>query len=123
MSAGRYDTIIEQGATFSRTITWKDSSGAGIDLTNYTIAGKIKKKVSDKTALLSFTVTEANQGSLPGQFTISLTATQTSSLPATYSQDGSKESLELYYDLEATNGSSVTRIVEGILYNSPEVTR
>lgn len=122
MSAGRYDTIIEQGATFSRTITWKDSSGAGIDLSNYTIAGKIKKKVSDKTALVSFTVTEANQGTYPGKFTISLTATQTSDLPVIYSQDGSKQYLELYYDIEATSGAEVTRILEGILHNSPEVT-
>jgi hypothetical protein len=123
MSAGRYDTIIEQGATFTRTITWKDSSGAGINLTGYTVAGKVKSKVSDKVALLSFTVSIADQGTNPGQFTINLTATQTATLPSVYTEDGKKQSLELSYDVEATSGATVTRIIEGILSNSPEVTR
>jgi hypothetical protein len=123
MSAGRYDTVIEQGATFSRTITWKDSDGVGINLTGYTVAGKIKVKVSDKVSLLSLTVTLANQVTYAGQFTISLTATQTASLPVKYTASGEKESLNLYYDIEATLGATVTRILEGVFYNSPEVTR
>lgn len=123
MSAGRYDTIIEQGATFTRTITWKDSSGAGINLTGYTVAGKVKSKVSDKIELLSFTVVIANQGTNPGQFTISLSATQTATLPAVYSADGKKQILDLVYDVEATTGSTVYRVIEGILSNSPEITR
>jgi hypothetical protein len=123
VAAGRYDTVIEQGATFSRTITWQDSTGAGVNLTGYTVAGKVKAKVSDKAALYSFTVAIANQGTNPGQFTISLTATQTASLPIKYNADGSKGELSLYYDIEATTGSTVYRVLEGILSNSPEVTK
>lgn len=123
MAAGRYDTIVEQGATFERVFTWKDSTGAGINLTGYTIAGKVKAKLSDKTALASFSVVVANQGTDPGKFTVSLSATDTAAFPAKYTSDGRKEDLNLYYDIEATTGSTVYRVVEGILSNSPEVTR
>lgn len=122
MSAGRYDTIIEQGATFSRTCTWKDSSGVGINLTGYTVAGKIKRNATDNTPLLSFTVSIANQGTFPGKFTISLTAAQTSTLPTKPGNNGVKELLPLSYDIEATTGSVVVRLFEGILNNSAQVT-
>ena len=123
MAAGRYDTVIEQGATFSRTITWKDSAGTGINLTGYTVEGKIKRKVSDNVAIASFTVVIANQGTYPGRFTISLTASQTSLLPFRTTEDGLKAELNLPYDIEATTGSTVTRILEGVLSNTPQVTR
>lgn len=122
MSAGRYDTVVEQGATFSRVCTWKTSSGVGIDLTSYTLTGKIKKKITDTNELLSFTITKANQGSYPGQFTISLTSTQTASLPIKPQTVEFKELLHLYYDIEADSGTEVTRIIEGILGVSPQVT-
>lgn len=123
MAAGRYDTIVEQGATFERVFNWKDNTGAGINLTGYTISGKVKAKLSDKTALASFTVTVADQGTYPGKFTVTLSATTTASFPSKYTADGRKEEMNLYYDIEATNGSTVYRVVEGILSGSPEVTR
>lgn len=123
MAAGRYDTIIEQGATFERVFNWKDSTGAGINLTGYTVAGKVKAKTSDKVQLLSFTVTIADQTLYAGKFTASLSATQTAGLPAKYTSDGRKEDLNLYYDIEANTGPTVYRIVEGILSGSPEVTK
>ena len=123
MAAGRYDTIIENGATFQRVFNWKDSAGVGINLTGYTITGKVKAKTSDKAALATFTVAVSNQGTSPGEFTVSLSATQTAALPSKYSADGRKEELNLYYDIEATTGSTVYRVVEGILIGSPEVTR
>lgn len=122
MSAGRYDTIIEQGATFSRTCTWKDSAGAGINLTGYTVSGKIKRNATDSTPIVSFTVSIANQGSFPGKFTFSLTAAQTALLPTKPGVNGEKILLPLAYDIEVTSGSTVTRIIEGILNNSPQVT-
>ena len=123
MSAATYNFTIEQGATFTKVITWKDSSGAGINLTGYTITGKIKRKTSDQTALATFTATLANQGTSPGQFTISLTATQTGALPAVTGPTAEKVLLECVYDIEATTGSTVYRILEGVVSISPEATR
>lgn len=123
MPAAQYNLTIEQGATFSRTITWTDSTGAGVNLTGYTIQGKIKRKTSDQIALLSFTSTLANQGTNPGQFTISLTAAQTATLPSAPGNGAEKVSLECCYDVEAVQGATVYRLIEGLALISPEVTR
>lgn len=123
MGAANYNFTIEQGATFSKVITWKDSSGAGINLTGYTISGKIKRKTSDQTALASFTATLANQGTNPGQFTLSLTASQTDALPTAVGPTAEKVLLQCVYDIEAAQGSTVYRLLEGVVSISPEATR
>lgn len=117
MAAGRYDFVIEQGATFTRNVVWKDSSGTPINLSGYSIAGKIKRKPTDANALASFTCTITNASG--GAFSFSLTATQTASLPTSTG----KEDLQCYYDIEATTGSTVYRLLSGICSISPEVTR
>ncbi len=122
MSAGNHDFLIETGVTWSSVIDWQDSAGAGIDLTTRTITGKIKRKVLDSLAVVSFTVTKANQTTNPGRFTISLTATETAKLPVKQTQDGKKDFTELSYDIESLNGSTVDRILEGLVKVSPQVT-
>lgn len=123
MSAATYNFTIEQGATFSKVITWKDSSGAGINLTGYNVTGKIKRKTSDQIAIASFTATLANQTTNPGQFTLSLTATETAALPTVAGSTAQKVLLECVYDVEATTGSTVYRLLEGVVSISPEATR
>ena len=123
MSAGIYNTDIEQGATWSRVITWKDSSGVGINLTGYSVSGKVKLRISDKKELTTFTVVISNQTTNPGQFTVSLSAATTASFPYKYTENGSREVLELQYDIEATIGSTVYRILQGVLSEDPEATK
>lgn len=123
MSAANYNFTIEQGATFSKVITWKDSTGAGINLTGYTVTGKIKRRTTDQTALATFTATLANQGSNPGQFTLSLSATETAALPTASGPTAEKVLLECVYDIEASSGGTVYRLLEGIASVSPEATR
>lgn len=119
--AGRYDFTIEQGATFSRQVTWQDESGAGINLTGYTITGKLRKKTSDNKEIASFTCALVTPTS--GIFSFSLTPTQTSLLPSSFSYNAEKQLLECVYDIEASSGSNVYRVLEGIASISPEVTR
>lgn len=121
MAAGRYDFIIEQGATFSRQITWQNEDGSAVNLSGYTIAGKIRRKPSDVQELVSFTCTVTNAAN--GVFTFALTAAQTAALPTFQTQKPGKEYLECSYDIEATTGGTVYRILEGIVKISPEVTR
>lgn len=122
MAAGNHDFLIEAGATWSSVIDWQDSAGVGINLTTRTITGKIKRKVLDPLEVVSFTVTKADQGTNPGRFTISLTATETAKLPVKQTQDGKKDFTELSYDIESVNGSTVDRILEGLIKVSPQVT-
>lgn len=123
MLAATYNFTIEQGATFSKVITWRDSAGVGINLSGYSISGKIKRKTSDQTALATFTATLANQTTNPGQFTLSLTASQTGALPSVAGPTAQKALLECVYDIEAATGATVYRLLEGVVSISPEASR
>lgn len=121
MQVDEWNPTIKQGATFQKQVTWLQSNGSPVDLTSYSIRGKIKRKASDPKELVSFicTITDATNGI----FTISLTSTQTASLPTAYQIGPEKVNLECVYDIEAVTGSNVYRILEGSCFISPEVTR
>ncbi len=123
MSAGIYNTVIEQGATFFRTCTYKDANGTAINLTGYTIRGKLKRFPQDKIAAATFTCTILDQTSYTGKFTIGLSATQTAALECDESDTPGVRKLTKYmYDIELVSGSNVYRELEGVFYVSPEVT-
>ncbi len=114
MAAGRYDFKIEQGATFTRQATWSDENGVPINLTGYTISGKIRKKYSDSNEIATFTCELVTP--LSGIFSFSLTATQTASIVSSNEIVG-------VYDIKATIGSTVYRILEGEVRISPDASR
>ena len=47
MAAGSYDIVIEQGATFSLAIVWKDSSGSKILMRDTSNAYTVRMKIKD----------------------------------------------------------------------------
>ena len=114
MSAGSYNITCEQGATFSRTLTVKDSNGAARNLSSYTARMQVRRRVSDTTTLIELT-TENGRITLNenGEISLSLSASLTSSI----TDDG-------VYDLEiiASDGT-VERVIEGSFTLSREVTR
>jgi len=114
MSAGSYNITCEQGATFSRTLTIKDSNGDARDLSDYTARMQVRRRVSDTATLIELT-TENSRITLNenGQIALNLSATVTSGI----TDDG-------VYDLEiiASDGT-VERVVEGSFVLSREVTR
>lgn len=115
MAAGVYDTEIERGKTFSRVSIWYDESGTPINLTGYTVSGTVKLKTTDKVALASFTITVANQVSNTGQFTWSLTPTQTGGFPWPDNYDGGFTPLSLRYEIEAAISPNNYGILRGTL--------
>lgn len=124
MASGNYDLKIEQGATFRITIDLTDSTGAGVNLTGSTFAGKIKKKYTDKDGLVSFTFTTANQTTNAGRFYLSLTSTQTAALFVNPINTADRPATEYIYDIEITYTSGDTdRIMQGKVLLSPEVTK
>tara|TARA_Y100001938_G_C8088394_1_gene433510 strand:+ start:477 stop:839 length:363 start_codon:yes stop_codon:yes gene_type:complete len=119
MSAGRYDITIEQGATFTLPISYKDSNDAVINLSsNYTARMRIKEshggsllastESGDSTGA-TITVTLAASGN---NVTISMTATNTAALNFD----------SAVYDLELVSGSEVDRLLEGRVKLKKEVT-
>jgi len=104
--------IVDQGTDFSTTITVTDDDGNVTDLTGYTAAGQIRKhyESSDSTA---FTVSFGSPRS-DGQVTLSLTRTVTANI----------EAGRYVYDVELTSAANTrSRLVEGIVTVTPEVTR
>lgn len=122
MSAGNYSFEIEQGCDFSRTFTWKNSSGVAINIAGYTIRMMARNDYGDATPVITLsTVTPpggiaiVGDGSA-GQFTITMTAAATALLNFS----------TLKYDLEAVAplpAGTVTRLLEGTITLSKEVTK
>lgn len=116
MPAGKYDITIEQGATFSLVLSWKDSQGNPIDLTGYTAKMDVRRSYSSSDTLLSLrTNGEGIQiQELNGKINLSASAELTEKLPP----------VSAVYDLELTSpGGIVTRLLEGRVVISPEITR
>jgi len=109
MASTKANLVIDQGATFSSTVTVADANGDTMDLTNYTGAAQMRRHYSS-TNSTSFVVTVANSGIV----TLSLSANATADI--SYGR--------YVYDCEITsNAAIVTRILEGIITVTPEVTR
>ena len=53
--ADNYKISIDQGATYSLALTYKDSAGAAINLTGYTAAMQIRSSYESTTTVLSLT--------------------------------------------------------------------
>jgi hypothetical protein len=107
-----HDITVEQGTTFSKTLTLKDDSDVVINITNDTFAGQVRKHHSSTgiEATFTFTITDGTNGVVAW----SLTPTQTSAM----------SSGPLVYDVEWTKqDGTVTRILEGIADTTAEVTR
>ena len=109
--SGKLDLTIEQGATFSRTITIKNASNVVVDITNDTFAGQVRKRHQSGTveAVFTFTITDGANG----EVTAVISATDTSAM----------DTGDFVYDIEWTSGSTVTRLLEGVATVTPEVTR
>ena len=111
MSAGTYNFILEQGATFNRQLTVKDD-GSAMNLTGYSVASKMRSTHDSSTVVGTFTCTISN--ATGGIITMSMTNSTT----------GAIEEGIYVYDLEMTSGSGVvTRLMQGTVTVNPEVTR
>lgn len=114
MAAGTHnlqgDSRIEQGTDWKIPLVIS-SGGSPINITGFTFAAQIKRQYEDETALQVITVniTDAPNGALE----LVLTDVETRALPA----------CKGVWDLEQTDaGGDVSRILEGIVEITPEVT-
>lgn len=117
MTPATVDLTIYQGATFSRTFQWKTGTPAvAVNLTGYTARMQIRRKITDTDVVLSLTTSNGGitiTNAAQGTFQIDITATQTEALTIKAG----------VYDLEMVSGAVVTRLLQGAISVSPEVTR
>lgn len=125
MPAGRYNLLIEQGATFEVELQYKDSNGVVVDLTGYSGRLQIRPSVGSPTAYLCLSSSlqpdgtglnfSGSNGSTPptsGSIGVYISAATSSLL--TFNTG--------VYDLEIQSGSFVTRLLQGNVQLSKEVT-
>jgi hypothetical protein len=115
MAAGKYDIVIEQGASFSMTITWKDSTDAPVNLGGYTARMQVRTTHDSPEALVSLTSGSGiTLGGALGTIEVAIAPAVTAALPPS----------DAVYDLELqSSGGDVTRLLQGSVTISPEVTR
>lgn len=113
MPAAKLNLTVEQGTTYSKRLVWKDKNRRPINIVGWSARMHIRKTVADSVVILELTSANGRIAfPAAGAIEIRLTAAETAAL-----QPG-------VYDLEmvAPDGS-VTRLVEGKVIVSPEVTR
>lgn len=103
--------FIDQGSTFTSTVTVEDANDNLVNITNYVTRGQIRKSYTSTTATnFTATITDATNG----EFTIALSRTQTGALKAG----------RYVYDVEVISpAGAVTRVVEGQITVTPRVTK
>jgi hypothetical protein len=108
--ATKANLVIDQGSTYSTDLSLTDENGDPLNLNGYSANSQIRKWYSSTNAAATFTTTI---NSTTGVITLGLTANQTSNLVAG----------RYVYDVELTEGGEISRIVEGIVTVTPQVTR
>ena len=105
VTPGTYNISLPRRADYSVTLQFKDSTGAAINLTGWTVAAQTWNQ-DRTTKYADFTVTYTNRST--GTVAIALTSVQTATFP-----------IETYYDVLLTNGSGLKEYyLEGIIYVS-----
>lgn len=112
--SGTFNITIEQGATFQKTLIYKDANGDAIDLTNVTEARAQIRPTKASETVEDFTV-EVDDDPTTGKIHWSMDATTTAGLTAPSTQ---------YYDLEIEfSDGTVRRLLQGTATVDAEVTR
>ena len=113
----KHNFFVYRGATFSEQIEWKDENGVAIDLTGFTARMHMRDTLEATTPFLTLTTENGGiaLGGTAGTVDLLASAAATSAISATSG----------VYDLElvAGDGVMVTRLLEGLVTISPEVTR
>ena len=126
MAAGRYSFVIEQGVTLSLELQYKDSTGTPINLTGCGGKMQIRQSTTSPTAYITLSSSLAADGTGLNFSGSNGSTPPTSGSIGVYISAESSSMLNFdtgVYDLEITSGSFVTRILEGQVKLSLNVTR
>lgn len=126
MAAGRYSFTIEQGATLNLQINWTDSSGSAIDLSGYQARMQVRPTVESSTVYLNLSSSLAADGTGINLSGSSGETPLSSGSLAIYVSAYSSSLLNFdtaVYDLELVKDDYVTRLLEGQVRLSKNITR
>jgi hypothetical protein len=126
MPAGKYSFVIEQGATTTFEVQYKDSTNTPVDLSGYGARLQIRPSAGSDTILLSLSSSLQGDGTGLNMSGSNSTTPPTSGSIGVYISAYSSSLLsftEAAYDLEIHYGATVSRILQGCVKLSKEVTR
>ena len=126
MAAGQYNFTIEQGATLKKQFTYKDSAGAVVDLNGYDARMQIRSAVGttgDPIDNLTYTATGRLSAGLNILPTTGSEASGTIELHIHHASSSLYTFDHAVYDLEIQKNDTVTRLLQGRIKLSKEVTR
>lgn len=126
MAAGKYSFVIEQGSTVDFEIQYKDANNNPINLSGYSGKMQLRESVDSPNTIITLSSSLAADGTglnfsgsngttPPASGSIGIYISAASSSLFTFTS--------AVYDLEIVTGSRVTRILEGNVRLSKEVTR
>jgi hypothetical protein len=111
--AAKANIIIDQGTTFSTTVTVTSANGSPLNLAGYTTSAQLRKHYAsaNSTAFTASIAANSQTGVIDLQMPASVSQTLTAG--------------RYVYDLEiySAGNTAVTRVVEGIVTVTPGVTR
>jgi hypothetical protein len=103
--------FVDAGADYSTIITVAATNGQPLNLTGYSVASQMRKSYSSSTV---YNFTTSLYDAAQGKVRLQLNNTQSSAIPAG----------RWLYDVEITSPSGTkTRVIEGIVTVTPEITR
>lgn len=110
--ATKVDFLIDQGATFSKSLYFTTEDGSPVDLTGYTFRGQLRVDYDDVNPQATFVCSVVDAAA--GVLSVSLADTVTAAL----------EPGVLKYDLEMVRpNGTVLRLIQGKATVDPEVTK
>ena len=126
MPAGKYSFVIEQGATTTFEVQYKDSTNTPVDLNGYGARLQIRPTVDSNSIILSLSSSLQGDGTGLNMSGSNGTTPLSSGSIGVYISAYSSSLLsfdEAAYDLEIHSGAIVSRILQGCVKLSREVTR
>lgn len=119
--AQTYNIHIEQGATYTLTVTYETSVvGVPVDLTGYEARMQVRESVASTTTLASFTSSPVAGLEIPVPANGLVVLTVTSAQTALYAFTNAVYDLEVF---DASVPPDVVRLIQGRFVVNPEVTR
>ena len=102
--------VLDQGATFEKTITAKNTAGGNVTISSGTISAKLRQSIYSGNNIHSFSTSVSGSN-----VTLSMSATNTANVSAG----------QYNYDIEFTqsDGTTIERLAEGIITVSPQSTK
>jgi len=106
------ELTVDQGSTFESTIDLVSDDGAVINVAGYVFTGQLRKSYYSANATANLTLTILNAAN--GNVKVSISAANTANIKAG----------RYLYDIKMRDTSNtVTRLVEGVITITPQVTR